>query len=233
MTVHLVTFSDESMSRTQKQIIGIYTITSPSGYVYVGQSWNIANRWRGYRKSILKRQPFIAASINKYGLSAHKFEIVLCLIGNVTQSDLDSYEQYYMDLNRSLGRKLMNAREAGSRGRLCELSCAKISRAKRGKKASEAARAALSRAHRGLKKSETHKQNIGLANKGRQSFIDAFRGENNIKAKLSPEQVADIRRRHIPRQKKCNKRLAEEYSVSVSTIERITGRGKGGTWLHI
>lgn len=220
--------------KTNTPIIGIYKITSPSGYVYIGQSWDIKTRWRGYRKSAsLNRQPFIAASIRKHGLSKHTFEIVHQITGDTDQSTLDAHEQHYMDVYRGLGKKLMNARGAGSRGRLCEESKAKISKAKKGKKATEAARLALSISHRGLKKSDSHKRNIGLAHKGRQQFIEAFRGERNLKAKLSASQVLEIRQRHVRQKKGNNKRMAEEFGVSVSTIERITGRGKGGTWLHL
>lgn len=215
-------------------VIGIYKITSPSGYVYIGQSWDIKNRWRGYRKSkSLERQPFICASIRKHGLHRHKFEIIHQLTGEVDQATLDAHEQYYMDIYRGLGKKLMNARGAGSHGRLCEESKAKISKAKKGKKATDAARLALSISHKGLKKSDAHKRNIGLAHKGRQQFIEAFRGERNLKAKLTAAQVFQIRQRHVRQQPRCNINLAREYGVSISTIERITGRGKGGTWLHI
>src|SRR5687767_13406171 len=141
MTTHLVTSSDESMSRGTSPIIGIYKITSPSGYVYIGQSWDIKQRWRGYRKpSNLKRQPFICASIKKYGIAKHRFEILRELSAPLTQSELDRWEQFYMDVHRGLGRKLMNAKEAGSRGRLHQSTKDKLSATKRGTKMSNAAK---------------------------------------------------------------------------------------------
>lgn len=215
-------------------MIGIYKITSPSGYVYIGQSWDIKTRWRGYRKpSERRRQPFVDASILKHGLAAHKFEIIHRIAGFVTQRELDRLEQRYMNLYRGWGYKLMNVREAGSRGCLPQSARDKIGAKQRGRKMSTEARKRMSLAGRGRQKTPEHKARIGLAHKGREQFIKAFRGENNPKVKLTPVQVSEIRARHIPRQKKCNKRLAAEYGVSISTIERVTGRGKGGTWLHL
>lgn len=215
-------------------IIGIYKIMSPSGRVYIGQSWNIRKRWRGYGKPMeVRRQPIIDSSIRKYGLAAHRFEIVHQLPPDVDQSTLDTHEQYYMDVYRGLGVPLMNIRGAGSRGKLAQETKDKIGAKNRGRKASDITRLRQSLSHKGVKKTEEHKARIGLAHKGREQFVKAFQGGNNIKAKLTPEQVSDIRQKHVRRQPRCNINLAWEYGVSISTIERITGRGKGGTWLHI
>lgn len=215
-------------------MIGIYSITSPSLRVYIGQSWQIEKRWREYGKpSTVKRQPYICASINKYGLQSHTFRVVHELPSSTTQATLDFWERLYMSAYSAQGIPLMNIRGGGSRGRLAQETKDKIGAKHRGRKTAEDVKLRMSLARRGVKKSESHKRNIGRANLGRQSFIEAFRGERNLKAKLSPEQVAEIRRRHVPYQKKCNKNLAIEFGVSVSTVERITGRGKGGTWLHL
>lgn len=107
-------------------MVGIYKITSPSGKVYIGQSWDIGRRL--YDHSIEKRlRSKLYSSIQKYGFDNHKSEIVHELPIDVDQETLDRYEQLYMDAYRDCGGVLLNIREAGSRGRLGESTLAKIS----------------------------------------------------------------------------------------------------------
>lgn len=110
-----------------KKIVGIYKITSPSGRVYLGQSWDIKHRWVDYGKSTTKSQPYLNHSFKKYGKKAHSFEVIHELPPDVDQQTLDKYEQLYMDLYRGCGIVLMNIREAGSQGRLSEETKRKVS----------------------------------------------------------------------------------------------------------
>jgi len=54
-------------------LIGIYKITSPSKKVYIGQSWNIKERFRKYNYK--SNQQLLMRSFSKYGLENHVFEI--------------------------------------------------------------------------------------------------------------------------------------------------------------
>ena len=74
-------------------MVGIYKITSPTNKIYIGQSWDIKNRWKGYKytkqnKSINKLQ----SSFIKYGLKNHIFEIIHELPYDITQNILDNYD---------------------------------------------------------------------------------------------------------------------------------------------
>jgi len=44
--------------------IGIYKITSPTHRIYIGQSINIEQRWKGYSITKLKSQPKINSCCN-------------------------------------------------------------------------------------------------------------------------------------------------------------------------
>lgn len=110
-----------------KKIVGIYKITSPSGRVYIGQSWNIKHRWIDYGESTTKNQPYLNHSFLKYGKRAHLFEVVHELPPDVHQDTINTYEQLYMDLYRACGIDLMNIREAGSQGKLSEETKRKVS----------------------------------------------------------------------------------------------------------
>lgn len=55
---------------------GIYTITSPSGRVYVGQSVNMERRFGEYRRNgSVRKQRRLAASFAKYGVDSHVFSV--------------------------------------------------------------------------------------------------------------------------------------------------------------
>jgi len=106
--------------------IGIYKVTSPSGKVYIGQSWNLERRFIQYGAKHIKRQPKLYASIVKYGKEAHRFEIIHELPNDVGQDILDNYEQFYMDAYSNAGFDLMNVRGGGSRGKHSEESLKKM-----------------------------------------------------------------------------------------------------------
>lgn len=109
-------------------MVGIYKITSPSGKVYIGQSWDIERRWKGYRgKSPNGNTSKLAASFIKYGVENHIYELTHSLPEDISQETLDTYEQFYIDAYRDCGIVLLNIREAGSRGKLSKDTKNKIS----------------------------------------------------------------------------------------------------------
>lgn len=54
----------------------IYKITTPTGRVYIGKTKNFVKRMDVYRCNKTKGQTMIYNSIRKYGLSAHKVEVI-------------------------------------------------------------------------------------------------------------------------------------------------------------
>lgn len=115
--------------------LGIYKVISPSGRIYVGQSWNILRRFEQYsRVNACKSQNILYNSLVKYGSQAHTFKILHELPEDITQSVLDTYEQVYIDSYKEVGLNLMNIREAGSRGKHSEETKKKIALSKIGNK---------------------------------------------------------------------------------------------------
>lgn len=97
----------------------VYKITSPSGRVYIGQSWNIKNRKATYAASRCKGQPLLYLSITKYGWANHEFNIVCELPTDVSQIVLNIYELFYYNQYKNCGYNMMNVREpSGSNGKL-------------------------------------------------------------------------------------------------------------------
>lgn len=83
-------------------MIGIYKITSPKNSVYIGQSINIENRFKVYKKLHCKGQKKLYCSFLKYGVENHSFEIV-------KQCDLEELmelEKYYINFFNSFNSEL-------------------------------------------------------------------------------------------------------------------------------
>jgi group I intron endonuclease len=102
-------------------VCGIYKITSPSGKIYVGQSYNIKNRWRRYRQPafcIRNQQVRLVNSLLKYGHINHVFEIIEECNHDICQQELDNLEIKYITLFDCLGKNGLNVRGGGSRGKL-------------------------------------------------------------------------------------------------------------------
>lgn len=102
-------------------MIGIYKIISPTNKVYIGQSWDIENRFKIY-KNCSPHQVLLYRSLKKYGVDSHKFEVVHELPIDISQDILDNYEIYYWEKYRDLGFKMMNIKEPGKGGRHSEIS---------------------------------------------------------------------------------------------------------------
>ena len=94
---------------------GIYKITSPSGKVYIGQSWDLERRFKHYKYlAQMQTQRKLHASFVKHGVDSHSFEVVHELPADVEQEVLDRYEQLYMDWYKDAGFELMNIRGGGN-----------------------------------------------------------------------------------------------------------------------
>lgn len=96
------------------KIVGIYKITSPSEKVYIGQSWDIGNRYSCYKTKSNNGQFKIERSVKKYGFENHKFEIIHELPEDTTQEVLDTYEVLYWSLYKSCGIEMLNLKEPGN-----------------------------------------------------------------------------------------------------------------------
>ncbi len=101
-------------------MIGIYKLTSPSGKIYIGQSWNVKKRLCNYKNLYCKTQTKLYNSLKKHGFDNHIIDILQDLPEDTTQNVMDTYEKFYIDQYKECGYILLNLREAGSRGRHSE-----------------------------------------------------------------------------------------------------------------
>lgn len=126
---------------------GIYKITSPSGRIYIGQSIDIADRFRKYRRLRCKPQAKLYNSLVKYGHINHKFEV----IAECDIEELNNLERYYQDEYNVLGKKGLN--------------CVLTASSDRSGVIPPETREKLSEAMSGRKLSEEHKKNISKSMK--------------------------------------------------------------------
>ena len=111
---------------------GIYTITSPSGRVYVGQSVDIERRFSEYtRNASVKKQRRLAASFAKYGVNSHEFLIV----AECAESDLSKIERDWQERLDVCGKNGLNCRlvsDSDRTGRFSDDSRHRMSKRQRG-----------------------------------------------------------------------------------------------------
>lgn len=161
-------------------IVGIYKITSPSGRVYIGQSWNIRKRWNEHKWPKSKSRGIIKLenSIKKYGFAAHTFEIIHQLPADVDQSVLDTYEILYTYQYKSIGVPMLNIKIGGRGGKHSEETKAKLKISNSGRKHSDECKRKISLANTGRMLSDEAKQKISIANSGKSPSLE-------VRAKMS------------------------------------------------
>ena len=133
----------------EKDTIGIYKITSPSGKIYIGQSRCIRKRWKSYINNPNNNQYHLYRSFNKYGVNKHKFEIIhYCSI-----EELNELERYYQDFYDCIGKNGLNCilQEAKDKPLIrSKETIERIASTHRGKKRSSEAKEKMSKAKKGL-----------------------------------------------------------------------------------
>ena len=168
---------------------GIYCIENLiNNKKYIGQSVDIASRWRHHKNELNSKTHFndyLQKSWDKYGEDNFAFYVLeLCDI-----SQLDRREVYYIDLYKTLHRdKGYNLTSGGTGDKIySDETRRKISNALKGHKVSMESRAKISENHAdvsgskngmyGRQHTEEAKQKVGLANKGK---ISARRNRCNV-----------------------------------------------------
>lgn len=117
----------------KERVIGIYKITSLSNKIYIGQSWDIYQRWKAYEgKNETSLGRAIYDSIMKYGIINHYFEILIELPEDSNQTALDKYETYFYNKYKNAGYKMLNIKPTGANGKHSEETKKRISNSCKG-----------------------------------------------------------------------------------------------------
>lgn len=187
-------------------IIGIYKITSPTGRIYIGQSWDIKRRWR-FHKNDHRGDGLLQRSIKKYGYEAHEFAVLASLPSTTTQDALNELERSFIREYKGRGASLLNLTEGGYNAKLTSEHKDKIRKALTGYVRTEEHRRRISESKRGIRHTEEQKRRVSETMKGREATW--LKGKT-----LSPEHVEKIRAASTGR------RHSEEFKRSVSERSR-------------
>lgn len=194
------------VSISYKGVTCIYAVKSPSGKIYIGQTWDLYHR---YKSGVSKNQRLLYRSYQKYGEDQHELFIIREFKGENSQFDLDYWERYYIEQYKAEGYTLLNIREGGgNQGKLATSSKAIIGRkaksyhaanpewssinikrlieGNKGSKRTPESKKAISEALTGRERSEQHCNNISKAKKGATS---PFKGKT-----FSAEVIEQIKR---------------------------------------
>ncbi len=198
--------------------VGIYKIQSPTGKVYIGQSWDIHKRFSQHKYS--HSDTYVSRSIKKYGADNHSFQVVHELPKDCNQQVLTQYEQVYMDFHKVAGFIMLNNRDAGSTGKMSELTKEKMRISMKGRRISDNAKLLLSAHRKGKPLSEEHKAKLKASSIGK--------NKGGIRSEVTREKMriarTGIKASDATRLKQSNikkgKKLSEEHRANMSKSNR-------------
>ena len=143
--------------------IGIYSIISPVGKIYIGQSTDVCRRWKQYKNQHFKKQYKLYYSIKKYGYENHTFNLVEeCKEQHLNERER-FWQEHYNVLEKGLNLALTETTE--KRKKHSEETKIKIREAQKGKILTKEHKKKLSEARKKLP--DIVKKANGYANKGR------------------------------------------------------------------
>ncbi len=163
-------------------MMGIYKITNPKGRVYIGESCNVEKRLQQYKNGHYSKQWKLSRSIQKYGWSDHKVEV----LEECALSELRERERYWQLEFNSIERGL-NLKLTGI-GDIKTLDSPEVSanrsRGQRGRKHTQETREKLSAIRKGKPKPDGFGEQIRLKKKG--SVLSEEHKRNISKSHMKP-----------------------------------------------
>ena len=212
----------------------IYKVTSPSGKVYIGKTVESLIRRKdkhisaAFNKNSLVYNTKFKRAIRKYG-NALAWEILHDNIpghrlNNLEITVISEYDSFRYGYNSTLGGE-------GHLGYKHTVETkAKMSRSRKSKKPTPKQYVHIlnmTKSKVGKSRPDEIKKKISKSKKG--ISVPNLSGEKNPRAKLTWNDVDEIRRKYIPK-KYTAKVLASEYGVSIGTIKRVI---YNKSWLRI
>jgi group I intron endonuclease len=165
-------------------MIGIYKITNLSnGKVYIGQSWDIENRFIKHKYE--RPNQHLENAIKKYRYQNFRYEIIKELI-NTCQDELNELEIFYINKYNSTDKNFgYNKTYGGSSGKATEETRRKLSLAQKGKIISEEHRACVSRSNKTRIVTEETRKKMSDNRKGEKCYWYGRNVSGETKRKLS------------------------------------------------
>lgn len=182
-----------------KKVAGVYKITSPSGRIYIGSSFNLHRRLCCYRRLDCTSQPKLYRSLIKYGVQYHLFEIVCeCTIEDLYFNERLFGDQFKtLDPNLGLNSALPGYEDIPSI--MSDETKTKIGKAGIGRKATEETKLKISKVHKGKKISDKQKAQISATQKGRVTSDETKRKMSDTQKgrKFTEEHLDRLSKSHL------------------------------------
>jgi group I intron endonuclease len=200
---------------------GVYAITCiPNGRRYIGSSGNVKARWAQHRSELRHGKHLrseLQADWDAYGAQAFEFTF---LQSYSSEEERHSLEQQYMDEAKALGLAYNSAPRAdGNTG----MKHTAATRAKVGAASRAAVRTDEWRRHA----SESQQGRI-LTDSHREKISDRKRGSGNQNAKLTEDDVREIKKRLAAGE--MGGVIAKDFNVDQSVVGKIK---QGRRWTHV
>lgn len=229
-------------------MIGIYKITSPLGYVYIGQSIDIDSRFYVYKKMKCKSQLRIYNSFVKYGVDNHVFEV----IEECSFDLLNERERYWQDFYNVLSKNGLNCNLVSTNSCkkvLSKETKLKISNSLTGLRHTEESKSKISKALTGRVVSEKTRDKISESNRNKKFSLERRqRISDALKGRKIPKEVIDKRNKKLSAGNHYKAKIiintqngifydcigdaAKEYNINRSTLNNfLTGFRKNKTYL--
>lgn len=194
-------------------MVVIYSIKSPTGKLYFGQSTNYKHRIATHKNA--KDKSKLYNSIKKYGFEAHIFTMLHEFPDDVDKKILTTYEQFYIDQHREAGIEILNVKDAGDSGSPSQEVKDKIRASLIGHKPSDSTRALWSLQRKG--------KGIGAkrSDETRKRIREALIGKKRKPRGPMPEETRrKISAANMGKTHRKGAKLSDEYKA------KITGRPK-------
>lgn len=198
----------------------IYCIrNNANGKLYIGQTENIEERWRGHRKNSSNCR-YLKHAFNKYGVENFEFKVLIICF----DTDMNAYEVEYMRKYNTLVPNGYNLREGGNSGKHHEDTKKKIADSLRGKP----------HPRKDILPSEETKQKISNTLKGRTpSSVSILREYAKLRAKPIVQLTMDGK---VIARYASSVPVAEVVGSTKSVIHRVCKREnktfKGFKWMY-
>jgi group I intron endonuclease len=229
-------------------MIGIYKVTSPLGYIYIGQSIDIENRFCDYKKLKCKAQLRIYNSFVKYGVENHIFETIEECPLNL----LNEKERYWQDFYNVLGKQGLNCNLVSTYDSpkvLSKETKLKISNSLTGLRHTDESKAKISKGLMGRIVSQETRDKISQSNKNKKFSVERRQKISNaLKGRKIPKEVIEKRNKKLSKGFHYKARIivntqngvfydcigeaAECYNIKRSTLNNfLIGHRKNKTYL--
>jgi group I intron endonuclease len=200
-------------------MIGIYKITSPTGKIYIGQSWDIRKRKSGYKNLKCSGQKKLYHSLSYHGWDKHTFEVIHELPSDISQMTLDSYEVLYWNCYIDCNIDMLNLKEPGYGGRHSDETKLLLSKISKGRKHSDEAKAKMSKTRTGHIVTDKTKNKISDAAKGHKRSLGKKHTEES-KKKMTQSQMGNQKGLGHKKSDEVKKRISEAQKGNKTWLGR-------------